>query len=1104
MISSKERYKVILDNLLEVTPNDPSVFTNVNNKFFFDIYKLFGGKVFQYIYQNSKFEIPVVELNLLSLIEQIQKANSPELVLQLLKNNEQEITDFVANQLQVNFEQTKLKVIEKIRVDFQKSNLKWKLLADRSSEINDEINIWPMHLAFLYVSIAIDEKVVYAPLFFKEVYLEFKNGRTYLKSDGNIKINEKILFILENAGFDIRVDFDYSELTMQQLFMRLQQVWSKTFSFPQSIYGPFKKLRSDDIKNRTMEFHSGMVLGLFLPSGGYSRNRMKEIIENDEIDNIFDIEFNKNIYKYKIKNTIFDPKVGLFKITPTNYSQDKAIVSSLSQNTIIWGPPGTGKSQTIVNLLANILVYGKTALVASQKKAALEVIRNRMGDLRMFGLFILTSKDMKRNSFYKPLKNYINYLEYFEESYTIKPLKILSDAERIWVEKVKEISQKPKYLEIVQGYFYLRNNMDKLTQDDIDFVLSLPRNVVYPHKELSENESAEKYILKANKMSVLPFSSKYFELKKLGKLIDARLSGFKGSLSELVVKFRNLEKEDLNWLRDFIDLLPDMESEEFTDISMIKNIVAERVINKILNFSPEKRKRYNEFAASIRIGNLEPYKFVKVYSDLIKEIFPIIIATPDTDLSGWEKEEFDYAIIDESSQIFIEKGLPILYLAKIKVLAGDDKQMKPTNWFGVRTTDESIFGNVESLLDYAISLGVYNILLDKNYRSNHASLMTFSSKYFYDSSLDVIDSALNDNSEAIEVIEVKGSWSENKNIAEAKMALDVVEANLKKYKKIILLAFNAKQLDYLVSQIYEKYPDLENAIRERQLMIRNIENIQGDEADLIVVTIGYDKSAKIISTYVGRNGGMNALNVAISRAKEKMIVIKTIKANDINNYHNSPDTAIFREWLRFLELTNEQRRDLLFSSVNKRKNAKPHSVKTSLSEEVKKAISEKIKPIMNVTLQEDYSVGTIHLDLLISVDNHPYKAFIFDDFSYANDLESYVLFKDYYRFLKSKHYDAKILNDITWLRKKNEILADFSLNKINEFINKGYSNNINIHNEELENSIMDETSLDELYENKDSSTLTKEWNAFLEDESSQQEKDDEQEPNTKNKKGRLF
>ena len=71
-------------------------------------------------------------------------------------------------------------------------------------------------------------------------------------------------------------------------------------------------------------------------------------------------------------------------------------MSALNQNTIIWGPPGTGKSQTITNILTNVLMFNKTALVVSQKKAALEVLKNRMESLEIFCLFILNDREMNK------------------------------------------------------------------------------------------------------------------------------------------------------------------------------------------------------------------------------------------------------------------------------------------------------------------------------------------------------------------------------------------------------------------------------------------------------------------------------------------------------------------------------------------------------------------------------------------------------------------------------------------------------------------------------------------------------------------------------------
>ncbi|UWV92256.1 hypothetical protein [Mycoplasmopsis cynos] len=101
------------------------------------------------------------------------------------------------------------------------------------------------------------------------------------------------------------------------------------------IFENFEIKGSPEIDNENILFHPGTILGIFQPSGGYSRNRMKEIIEKDEIDNIIKVEINKNIYKDRINKYLNNPEISIFKITPSNLSQDKAIISSLNQHTII-------------------------------------------------------------------------------------------------------------------------------------------------------------------------------------------------------------------------------------------------------------------------------------------------------------------------------------------------------------------------------------------------------------------------------------------------------------------------------------------------------------------------------------------------------------------------------------------------------------------------------------------------------------------------------------------------------------------------------------------------------------------------------------------------
>jgi superfamily I DNA and/or RNA helicase len=83
-------------------------------------------------------------------------------------------------------------------------------------------------------------------------------------------------------------------------------------------------------------------------------------------------------------------------------------------------------------------------------------------------------------------------------------------------------------------------------------------------------------------------------------------------------------------------------------------------------------------------------------------------------------------------------------------------------------------------------------------------------------------------------------------------------------------------------------------MEDEKLAIRNIENIQGDEADAVIVSVVYDPNTSMGATYVARQGGKNALNVAISRAKDKMIVIKSVTYQNIKSA-NSEDFAVFKK-----------------------------------------------------------------------------------------------------------------------------------------------------------------------------------------------------------------
>ncbi|VEU75806.1 putative DNA helicase [Mycoplasmopsis maculosa] len=1019
-----KEYQSILDNLLDVSPGDTTIFTKVNNKYSFDFYRQFGENSFEKVFNSANFNIPILEVNLLKIAEDIKNSLTPEEVELICENNDIILSPNKINNLRKDFESTKIDILDKIKSNFQKQSLKWKLFLNKADEINTESNIWPMHLGFIFIKVSIDNKSIYAPLFLKEVYLEIKNARPHLISNGDIKINEKLLFLLNNAGFDLKLNDNISDWSIKQVMTYLNTIWENIYDFNLDIKSSFINLIPEEITNNKIEFYPGLVLGLFQPSGGYVRNRMMEIIKNDELKKIFKVEFNKNKYKERVNEVIFNPKTSIFKITPTNFSQDKAIVSSLNQNTIIWGPPGTGKSQTIVNLLTNILVFEKTALVCSQKKAALEVIRNRMNSLKQFCLFMLNDKNMNKKAFYEPIKEYLTYLENYNENPSLKGQKILSDDELKFINKINSFYIDSRFNKATKLLPSLVINNEFISEELFNSILKLESNITFfENMNFLTKKAMKKHVLKLNNVIYKPFNKTNKKIKKIINKNYEWLNNFEGNLNKILTNIKSFKNDDYTYIKGILELLIKNESTTITDESMLKSYISRNIISKINNFTEDQKEIYTEFAATVRLANLSPYKFIKKFSEMIKILFPIIIVTPDVDLSVWKKEELDYAILDESSQIFIEKGLPVLYLAKKKILAGDDKQMKPSNWFGIRVSDnESIYGNVESLLDYAQSLAVYNILLDKNYRSNYASLMTFSSKHFYNETLDVIDSPNdNINFKPIEVIEANGLWENNKNETEAAIVIDQLNKNFDLFNKIILLCFNAKQQDYLTTIIFKAYPKFEKAILEGKLLLRNIENIQGDEADLVIASVAYDSSTSIHSTYVGRPGGKNALNVAISRAKDKMIVVKSIKSSDIYTETNE-ELKIFKKWLEFLELPESEQK--VYSKnktiLNKEKN------ESSLFDEIKETIDSLIvnKPYLKLKINE--SIGTLSVDFVLYVNKKPEIVIMIDNYEYSENIGKYLEQKDIYKFIRSKNYKAYLLDKIKWEFIKENLIKTIS------------------------------------------------------------------------------
>ena len=1038
-----KKYKKILNDLLNITKNDSCIFSNVNNKTIFDVQKKFSDSLFNKIISEKDFNLPLTQINNEYFINQILKCNSIEELISLYKAFNEEIPDELNNLLKkndVSIEKVKHELIKSMEINRQKFSFEWKLIVNKARALNEQNNLWPIHLGFIYITLRIDNKVIQAPMFFKEVNIKINNSMVSIVSIGDIKINEKLIYFLESNNFLLNVDADYSKMSIKELFEVIKNSWSQNFKIPETLKGFVPNFKESEINNNTVMIWPGVSLGFFEPTGGYLRKLMLKILNEGHLDDILEVEFDKNIYKKTITDSIFKKNFGFYKIVHSNLSQDKAIVSALNQNTIIWGPPGTGKSQTITNILTNVLMFNKTALVVSQKKAALEVLKNRMESLEIFCLFILNDREMNKKKFYEPIKSYISFLENFDLNAEERMIKIISDKEKELMKLTNSIMKN----ELAEENIVLFSEFDQsngYNKESLNDLMMLDHNIKFNIEELKNFKNKNKMVKYVIKHNDLQKNKSQYSSKNIKRQINIITNNFIDKSIDLDHFLTNKDKINQElWAK--LNLLKNNNNRKnkswINDHNNLKIVIAKKIIEKIKNFDLSLKAKYNEFALDVRAASLDPAIFIKKHAAIIKIIYPIIITTPETDLQSWTKGEFDYALLDESSQIYLEKGLPILYLAKIKILAGDDQQMQPSKWFASKLdNEENPFGQIESLLDYAVAKGVYALLLDKNYRSSFASLMTFNSQIFYKGELDVVDTWKENNDFLpIEVINVNGAWENSKNDQEIDEVIKQTLFNINKFKKIIILAFNASQQLAIETKIIESHPELEQAINTQKILIRNIENIQGDEADLLIASIAYDKNTKLHATYVAKPGGKNALNVATSRAKDKMIVIKSINSEDIIN-NSSEDILIFKEWLKFLDMNEEER-----------KNYKYYKNELAENEENERLINKtnvgiKIDNLTNIliqTIQADleknivdfnskfdfvinYSIGTLQIP--VAIINKSTKQFVvgifLDTYKYWRSYDEYVLDKDIENFFIIKKYPIQRISLLNWNIKKELI-----------------------------------------------------------------------------------
>lgn len=286
-------------------------------------------------------------------------------------------------------------------------------------------------------------------------------------------------------------------------------------------------------------------------------------------------------------------------------------------------------------------------------------------------------------------------------------------------------------------------------------------------------------------------------------------------------------------------------------------------------------------------------KIIQEFENEVYDLVPCWLASPEAVSAVFPIEQkFDLVIFDEASQCYVEKGIPAIHRAKQVVITGDSQQLSPYDLYQVRydneeEEDESPLLEIDSLLDVS-SKFLLEVSLNGHYRSKSVDLIHFSNQNFYKGKLRMIpymtDYVRHEKGFDYQLID--GVWSNNVNEKEANHIADLCKTYFteNKEKEIGVVTFNFKQQQLILDKVHEICEEDEILIPEK-FFVKNIENVQGDERDVIIFSLAYAPSStgklKMNFGSLNQKGGSNRLNVAITRAKEKNIVVASILPHQI-------------------------------------------------------------------------------------------------------------------------------------------------------------------------------------------------------------------------------
>ncbi|QEG38501.1 AAA domain-containing protein [Roseimaritima ulvae] len=438
-----------------------------------------------------------------------------------------------------------------------------------------------------------------------------------------------------------------------------------------------------------------------------------------------------------------------------------------------------------------------------------------------------------------------------------------------------------------------------------------------------------------------------------------------GTRNQHVERIENYYQD---WLDSNAEAICDTVKRRFLENVRISSLPAAQLKPEEKQF----KKRYNrgrrelehEFGKSMRYKSIRDL-VTDESGEVVKDLKPVWLMSPlsVSDTLPLDTQQVDVVIFDEASQITLEEAIPSLFRAQQTIVVGDQMQLPPTDFFAVKRSEEdeeeTTFEEDGEIIEYDLSSNSFlnhaatnlpSTMLGWHYRSRSESLISFSNWAFYDGRLltvpeerlpepgrrPLVARIATDAVEHVDEVFQRpisfhlmehGRYEKRQNRAEAEYIAELVREVLNRRSGVSIgvIAFSEAQQSEIEAALQRlakddaAFRELLDAELERDednqfvgLLVKNLENIQGDERDVIILSVCYgpDARGKMLMNFgpINRSGGEKRLNVAFSRAKHHMVLVSSIRHDRITNDYNDGANCL-KNYLHYAEAVSTGDRD---------------------------------------------------------------------------------------------------------------------------------------------------------------------------------------------------